>query len=275
MWRNPMPWKNTAGHAEHRHVGADRRHAHRHGARGADAPARVHRSRAACSSRSNSSADFAITQQLHLRRVARSAPAPRRASSARCCGRRSRTRRARSSTACPTTWRCTATRRRSSACSATAGGGGARRRWRRSAAARPAGGATAAADRRQPSDRPRHARRSRRGAGPSGRRGDEPAAAPTPPQVQPWQYALPTEEALKRQPGNLIPPKFRPRVALRFDAQNTLLVSGLLDGGADIAQRPVVVDVPVGQGPRRRCSPTTRSTAARRSAATSWCSTRS
>ena len=30
--------------------------------------------------------------------------------------------------------------------------------------------------------------------------------------------------------------------------QNSLLVSGLLDGGADIAQRPVVVDVPVGKG---------------------------
>ena len=47
---------------------------------------------------------------------------------------------------------------------------------------------------------------------------------------------------------NLIPPRFRPRVVLRFDAQNALLVSGLLDGGSDIAQRPVVVDVPVGQG---------------------------
>ena len=35
---------------------------------------------------------------------------------------------------------------------------------------------------------------------------------------------------------------------MRFDAQNTLLVSGLLDGGTDIAQRPVVVDVPVGKG---------------------------
>jgi hypothetical protein len=72
--------------------------------------------------------------------------------------------------------------------------------------------------------------------------------APVVPTVQPWQYAMPTEEQLKRNPANLIPPQFRPRVALRFDAQNTLLVSGLLDGGADIAQRPVVVDVPVGQG---------------------------
>ena len=71
---------------------------------------------------------------------------------------------------------------------------------------------------------------------------------PAPVTTQPWQYALPTDDQLKRNPANLIPPQFRPRVALRFDSQNTLLVSGLLDGGADIAQRPVVVDVPVGQG---------------------------
>ena len=71
---------------------------------------------------------------------------------------------------------------------------------------------------------------------------------PAPQQVQPWQYALPTEEQLRRNPATLIPPQFRPRVAVRFDAQSSLLVSGLLEGGADIAQRPVVVDVPVGKG---------------------------
>jgi len=71
---------------------------------------------------------------------------------------------------------------------------------------------------------------------------------PTPVVTQPWQYSLPTEEQLKRNPANLIPPAFRPRVALRYDAQSSLLVSGLLDGGSDIAQRPVVVDVPVGKG---------------------------
>jgi hypothetical protein len=71
---------------------------------------------------------------------------------------------------------------------------------------------------------------------------------PVPQQVQPWQYALPTEEALKRNPANVIPPQFRPRVAVRFEAQTSLLVSGLLDGGADVAQRAVVVDVPVGKG---------------------------
>ena len=37
-------------------------------------------------------------------------------------------------------------------------------------------------------------------------------------------------------------------MAVRFDEQSRLLVSGLLDGGSDIAQRPVVVDVPVGEG---------------------------
>ena len=71
---------------------------------------------------------------------------------------------------------------------------------------------------------------------------------PAPVTVQPWQYAVPTDEALRRNPATLIPPQYRPRVAVRFDAQNTLLVSGLLDGGGDIAQRPVVVDVPVGKG---------------------------
>jgi hypothetical protein len=72
--------------------------------------------------------------------------------------------------------------------------------------------------------------------------------APPTPQVLPWQYALPTEEQLRNNPPNVIPPELRPRVVLRFDAQNTLLVSGLLDGGSDIAQRPVVVDVPVEKG---------------------------
>ena len=43
----------------------------------------------------------------------------------------------------------------------------------------------------------------------------------------------------------------RPRVALRFARSEQLLVSGLLDGGGDIAQRPVVVDVAGRQGTRR------------------------
>jgi hypothetical protein len=65
--------------------------------------------------------------------------------------------------------------------------------------------------------------------------------------VQPWEYAKPTEDQL-RSPLNIIPPAYRPRVALRFAEQNQLLASGLLQGGGDIAQRPVVVDVPVEKG---------------------------
>ena len=65
--------------------------------------------------------------------------------------------------------------------------------------------------------------------------------------VQPWQYAVPTDEQL-RSPLGIIPPDQRPRVALRYGAQNELLVSGLLSGGGDIAQRPAVVDSPMEKG---------------------------
>ena len=71
--------------------------------------------------------------------------------------------------------------------------------------------------------------------------------APTRPPVQPWQAAPITEDQL-RNPLNIIPPDQRPRVPLRFADQRELLVSGLLDGGGDIAQRPVVVDVPMQKG---------------------------
>lgn len=62
-----------------------------------------------------------------------------------------------------------------------------------------------------------------------------------------WQVPVPTVEQL-RNPLNIIPPDQRPRVPLRFADQRELLVSGLLDGGADIAQRPVVVDAPFEKG---------------------------
>jgi hypothetical protein len=65
--------------------------------------------------------------------------------------------------------------------------------------------------------------------------------------VQPWQYAPITDDQM-RNPLNIIPPDQRPRVPLRFSAQNSLLVSGLLDGGGNIAQRPVVVDAPLDKG---------------------------
>ncbi len=76
---------------------------------------------------------------------------------------------------------------------------------------------------------------------------DSAHSAPVPETIQPWQYALPTPEQL-RTPLNVIPPDQRPRVVLRFGEQRGLLASGLLEGGTDIAQRPVVVDVPFQRG---------------------------
>ncbi|HEY8061340.1 MAG TPA: M14 family zinc carboxypeptidase [Gemmatimonadales bacterium] len=71
--------------------------------------------------------------------------------------------------------------------------------------------------------------------------------APVRPTVQPWQLAPVTDDQM-RNPLNLIPPGQRPRVILRFSDQRELLVSGLLDGGSEIAQRPVVVDSPMEKG---------------------------
>jgi hypothetical protein len=65
--------------------------------------------------------------------------------------------------------------------------------------------------------------------------------------VQPWQLGPVTDDML-RNPTQLIPPEQRPRVIVRFSEQRDLLVSGLLNGGGNIAQRPVVVDVPVERG---------------------------
>jgi hypothetical protein len=64
----------------------------------------------------------------------------------------------------------------------------------------------------------------------------------------PREARRPADHRVRRCAGGRDREARRARVPLRFDAQNTLLVSGLLDGGADIAQRPVVVDVPVGRG---------------------------
>ena len=72
-------------------------------------------------------------------------------------------------------------------------------------------------------------------------------AAPPRPQGTAWSPAPLTDDAF-RNPLNIIPPDQRPRVALRYADQRDLFVSGLLDGGQDLAQRPVVVDSPVEKG---------------------------
>ena len=71
--------------------------------------------------------------------------------------------------------------------------------------------------------------------------------APEQPTVQPWQATPVTDEQM-RNPIGVIPVGQRPRVILRYADARDLLVSGLLDGGADIAQRPAVIDAPLGDG---------------------------
>ena len=46
----------------------------------------------------------------------------------------------------------------------------------------------------------------------------------------------------------LIPPDLRPRVVLRYADARELLVSGLLDGGDEIAQHAAVIDSPLERG---------------------------
>ena len=80
-----------------------------------------------------------------------------------------------------------------------------------------------------------------------GRTTDEVNAAPEEPKVEVWQYAVPTEEQ-RRNGINVIPPAQRPRVVLRYGDARDLLVAGLLDGGTELAQHPMVIDVPVEKG---------------------------
>ena len=80
---------------------------------------------------------------------------------------------------------------------------------------------------------------------PQGRPPSDPL--PEDPRVEPWQAAPMRDEQL-RNGVNVIPPAARPRVVFRYGDARDLLVSGLLDGGAEIAQRPMVVDVPVDKG---------------------------
>jgi len=88
-------------------------------------------------------------------------------------------------------------------------------------------------------------------------------SASDPDVIQGRQYMAP-EKAPKRTPRERelyvpeearawvswrIPPANElPRVVLRFADAGNLLVSGLLDGGSELAEKPAVVDVPHGQG---------------------------
>ena len=67
------------------------------------------------------------------------------------------------------------------------------------------------------------------------------------PKAEAWE-ALPLTDEQQRNNPAVIPPEFRPRVVLRYADSKDLLVSGLIDGGSELAQHPAVVDVPVGRG---------------------------
>jgi hypothetical protein len=77
-----------------------------------------------------------------------------------------------------------------------------------------------------------------------GRASEEIAAEP---KVDVWQAVPVTDEQL-RNAINVIPPAARPRVILRFADTKDLLVSGLVEGGNEIAQHAAVVDVPLEKG---------------------------
>ncbi len=79
---------------------------------------------------------------------------------------------------------------------------------------------------------------------PTGRAFAEP---PDEPEADPWE-ALPLTDEQKRNNPYIIPPEDRPRVVLRYGDLKHLLVSGLLEGGKEIAQHPAIVDVPVQKG---------------------------
>jgi hypothetical protein len=70
---------------------------------------------------------------------------------------------------------------------------------------------------------------------------------PERPTAEVWQ-ALPVTDEQRRNGINIIPPAMRPRVVFRYADNKDLFVSGLLDGGDEIAQHAMVVDVPSGQG---------------------------
>ncbi len=78
--------------------------------------------------------------------------------------------------------------------------------------------------------------------------GRPPVEIPDPPaRVELWEAPAVTDEQRRNAIG-LIPPNQRPRVVLRYADSRDLFVSGLLDGGDEIAQHPAIIDVPSGNG---------------------------
>ena len=66
--------------------------------------------------------------------------------------------------------------------------------------------------------------------------------------MKPGEEAPLDEDAREFLRPFLPTPETRPRIVLRFSDEKDLLVSGMLAGGRELANRPVVVDVPRGHG---------------------------
>ena len=71
--------------------------------------------------------------------------------------------------------------------------------------------------------------------------------APEEPPSEIWE-APPVTDEQRRNGFRVIPPVNRPRVIFRYADKKDLLISGLVEGGDEIAQHPAVVDVPAGNG---------------------------
>lgn len=71
--------------------------------------------------------------------------------------------------------------------------------------------------------------------------------APDHPEREQWEVPIPTDEQLHNNP-RIIPPAARARIILRYADAKELLISGLVEGGDQIAQHPAVLDVPSGSG---------------------------
>lgn len=68
-----------------------------------------------------------------------------------------------------------------------------------------------------------------------------------PPKQQPWEPKFLNEDQLRNNP-QAIPELDRPQVILRLNDEKHLLLSGLLDKGASIAEHAIVVDAHLGSG---------------------------
>ena len=71
--------------------------------------------------------------------------------------------------------------------------------------------------------------------------------APEEPESEVWETPPVTDEQRHNNP-RVIPPALRGRVVLRYADSKDLLISGLVEGGNEIAQHAAVVDAPFGKG---------------------------